>query len=133
MAEGEKAHPANYRSCRHAKEEMLKKKKPQKTPQNKTGRMFFSNFRRPNVSFTAALRDQTTQQRQQEEVPSGPEPQKLKRKETDQSVLATIVNSNKALKALTVVYQIMKELKGVASEEDMALAITKIVIKEDGK
>jgi hypothetical protein len=28
LAEGEKAHPANYRGCRHAKEE-LQKKKPQ--------------------------------------------------------------------------------------------------------
>jgi hypothetical protein len=67
---------------------------------------------------------------QQEEVTSGPEPQNIKRKETDQSVPPTIVNSepqDKALKALTLVHQIMKELKGAASEEDMALAITKFV------
>jgi hypothetical protein len=68
-----------------------------------------------------------------------PKPQKLRRKETDQSVPATIVNSepqDKALKALTVVQQIKKELKGAPSEEDLALAITKIVIKlkkEDGE
>jgi aspartate-semialdehyde dehydrogenase len=88
--------------------------------------VFSSNFRRPNVSFAAALRDQTKQQRQQEEVASGPEPQKLKRKETDQSVPATNVNSeleDKALNALTVVHQIMK---GAASEEDIALAIKKL-------
>jgi hypothetical protein len=39
-------------------------------------------------------------------------------------------------RALAVVQQIMKELKGAVSEEDMVLAITKIVItlmKEDGK
>jgi hypothetical protein len=94
---------------------MFKKKKPQETPRNKTGRVFFSNIRRPYVSFAAALRDQTEQHRQQEEATSGPESQKLKRKETDQSVPATIVNSespDKALKALTVLYQILKELNG---------------------
>jgi hypothetical protein len=31
LAEGEKPHPAHYRSCRHAKEEM-QKKKSQRTP-----------------------------------------------------------------------------------------------------
>jgi hypothetical protein len=82
LEEGEKLHPANYRGCRHAKEEMLKKKKPQETPQSKTGRVFSSNFRRPNVTFAAALQDQTKQPRQQEEVEYGPEPQKPKRKET---------------------------------------------------
>jgi hypothetical protein len=120
-------------------EELLKKKKPQETPKNKTGRVFSSNFTKPNVSFAAALRDQNEQQWQQEEVTSGPEPQRLRCKETDQSVPATIVNSepqDKALKALTVVHQIMKELKGAAFEEDMMLVIIKIVIKlmkEDNK
>jgi hypothetical protein len=139
LAEGEKAYLTNYRGCRHAKEEMPKKKKLQETRQNKTGKVFSSNFRRPNVSFAAAVRDQTKQQRQQEEVANTPQPQKLKRKETDQLVPVTFVNSepqDKALKTLTVVHQIIKELKGAASEEDMAVAITKIVIKlmkEDGK
>jgi hypothetical protein len=32
----EKRHPANYRGCRHAKEEMIKKKRPKETPKNKT-------------------------------------------------------------------------------------------------
>jgi hypothetical protein len=139
LAEGEKAHPANYRGCRHDKEEWLKKKKPQETPKNKTGRVFSSNFIKPNVFFAAALRDQIQQQRQQEEVAGGPEPQKLRCKEKDQSVLATIVKSepqDKVLEVLTVAHQIMKELKGAASEEDIALVITKMVImlmKEDDK
>jgi hypothetical protein len=46
---------------------MLKKnKKPQETPKKKTGRVFSSNFRRPNVSFAAALRDQISQFRNSE-------------------------------------------------------------------
>jgi hypothetical protein len=36
LVEGEKAHPANYRGCRHAKDEM-QKKKVQRTPKNTTG------------------------------------------------------------------------------------------------
>jgi hypothetical protein len=40
LAEGEKAHPTNYCGCRHAKEEMLKKKKrPRGTPKNTSGRL----------------------------------------------------------------------------------------------
>jgi hypothetical protein len=38
LAEGETAHPANYRRCRHAQEEM--RKKPQGTPKRTTGRVF---------------------------------------------------------------------------------------------
>jgi uncharacterized protein YaiI (UPF0178 family) len=75
------------------------RKKPQETPKNKTGRVFSSNFTKPNVSFAAALRDRTQQQRQQEEVTRGPEPQKLRRKETYQSVPATIVNTEPQDKA----------------------------------
>jgi hypothetical protein len=110
-----------------------------KRPKTKLEGCSLPNFKRKNVSFVAAVRNQTKQQRQQEEVASGPKPQKLKHKETDRSVPATIVNSepqDKALKTLTVVHQIMKELKGAASEEHMALTITKIVMKlmkEDGK
>jgi hypothetical protein len=54
LAEGETAHPANYRSCRHAKVEM-RKEKPQVTPKNTAGRVFVSNFIKPSVSFAAAL------------------------------------------------------------------------------
>jgi hypothetical protein len=136
FAEGETAHPANYRGCRHAKEEM--RKKPRGISKNTTGRVFSSNTAKAYVSFAAALRGQTEQRRQQEEAASGPETPKLRRKETCQSVLAPTVNSEPqdiACRALTVVQQIMKELKVTVSEEDMILAITKIVInlmKEDG-
>jgi hypothetical protein len=60
LAEREKPHPANYRGCRHAKEE-LQKKKSQRTQKTTTGRVFSSNITMPGVSFEAALRDSTAQ------------------------------------------------------------------------
>jgi hypothetical protein len=64
LAEGEKAHPANYRGCKHAKEEM--RKKPQGTPKPTRGRVFFSNPVSPHLSFAAALRGQGNQQTHEE-------------------------------------------------------------------
>jgi deferrochelatase/peroxidase EfeB len=92
---------------------MLKKKKPPETPKQKTGRVFSSNFTKPNITFAASLQDQTQQQRQQEEVASCPEPTSSdERKEISHFWLPLqTVSLKTALKALTVVYQIMKELK----------------------
>jgi hypothetical protein len=78
------AHPTNYRGCRHAKEEMRRKKKPQGTPKNTTVRVFSSTFTKPTVSFAAALRGQTEQQRQHEEAASGSKTPKLGRMERGQ-------------------------------------------------
>jgi hypothetical protein len=138
--EGERAYPANYRGCRHAKEEMLKKK-PQGIPKSTTGRVFSSTLIKPHLSFAAALRGKADQLHQEVAASTGEsEPPKLKsqRQETGQSVPAPIVNSDTLdmLRALTVVQQIMTELKGAVSEEAMIFAITKIVInlmKENGK
>jgi hypothetical protein len=55
VTEGEKAHPSNYRGCRHAKEEM-RKRKSQKTSNTMTGRMFSSRCTTPTLSFAVALR-----------------------------------------------------------------------------
>jgi hypothetical protein len=55
MVEGENPHPANYRGCRHAKEEM-QKKKPQRTPRSTTGRVFSSNITTPGVLHSGALK-----------------------------------------------------------------------------
>jgi hypothetical protein len=63
LAEGEKIHPANYRGCRHAKEEM-QKKKSQRTPRITTGRLFPCDLITPGVSFTAALLSRTEEQQQ---------------------------------------------------------------------
>jgi hypothetical protein len=54
LSEGEKPHPANYRGCRHAKEE-LQKKKSQRTPKTTVGRVFSSALTTARVSFAAAL------------------------------------------------------------------------------
>jgi hypothetical protein len=51
---GETAHPANYRGCRYAKDEM-RKKKPQGAPKNTNGRVFSSNLIKHNVSFATTL------------------------------------------------------------------------------
>jgi hypothetical protein len=94
LAEGEKAHPANYRSCRHAKEELLTKKRQGKS-KNTTGRVFSSTFIKPQLSFAAALRGKADQVHQ--EVASStrePEPRKTKSKQQEpgQSVPALTVN-----------------------------------------
>jgi hypothetical protein len=47
-----KQHPANYRGCRHAKEE-LQKNKSQRGPKTTTGRVFISDLTTPGISFTA--------------------------------------------------------------------------------
>jgi hypothetical protein len=60
LAEGEKPHPANYRGCKYAKEEM-RKKKPQTTNKQTAGRVFSANPVKPHLSFAAALRGQGNQ------------------------------------------------------------------------
>jgi hypothetical protein len=54
LAEGEKPHPANYRGCRHMREE-LQKRKAQRAPKTATARVFSSNLTTPGISFAAAL------------------------------------------------------------------------------
>jgi hypothetical protein len=63
LAEGEKPHPANYRGCRLAKEEL--QKKSQRTPKATKGRVFSSSYTTPGVSFAAARRGSTQQQQPQ--------------------------------------------------------------------
>jgi hypothetical protein len=97
LAEEETAHPANYHSCRYAKDEMRKKKQPQGTPKkNRNGKVFSSNLIKQNVSFATALRGHTDQKIHQETTASTstsvPKPSKIKQKETGQSVPASSVN-----------------------------------------
>jgi hypothetical protein len=78
--EGDKPHVANNRGCRHAKEE-LQKRKSQRTPKTTTGRVFSSNRTTPGISFLAALRG-STQQKQQpqaQQIPTVGLPQQRKR------------------------------------------------------
>jgi hypothetical protein len=58
LAEGETAHPANYRGYRNAKEEM--QKKWQGMPKSTTGRMFSSILIKPPLSFAAVPGSTTT-------------------------------------------------------------------------
>jgi hypothetical protein len=139
LAEGEKAHPANYRGCRHAKEE-LQKRKTQRTPKTTTGRVFSSKVTTPGVSFAAALRGRNEQQQRplnQDQV-AGPStkdrpslPAAVPQQKSGQSVEARNVNSeplDNMLRVVTVVQQIMTELNGAVSEEAKIVAITKIVL-----
>jgi hypothetical protein len=55
LAERERAHLSNYRGCRHAEEEM-RRRKSEKTTNTMTGRKFSSKFTTSTISFAAALR-----------------------------------------------------------------------------
>jgi hypothetical protein len=54
LLERENPHSAGYPGCRHAKEE-LQKRKSQRTPKTTMGRVFSSNHTTPGVSFAAVL------------------------------------------------------------------------------
>jgi hypothetical protein len=141
LAEGENPHPANYRGCRHAKEEM-QEKKSQKVPRTTTGRVSSSNLTTPGVSFAAALRGKTEEQQQpQTHQEAGPDTMEHRvaaastqhgQQKTGQSVRAPNINSlrlDKMLKVVvTVVQQTMAESNGAVLEEAQILAITKIVL-----
>jgi hypothetical protein len=60
LAEEEKPHPANYRGCRYAKED-LQKLKLQGTPKPTPKRVFSSTTTMPSVSFAAAVRGSAAQ------------------------------------------------------------------------
>jgi hypothetical protein len=138
--EGEKAHPAKYRGCRHAKEE-LQRRKTQRTPKTTTGRVFTSNIITPGVCFAAALRGSGVQQQQPQksQVPVAPPHTTVKQnvpapalQQTGQSVQAPLVKSqplDNMLRVVTAVQQIMTEVSGAQSQEEQIVAITKTVLK----
>jgi hypothetical protein len=138
LLEGETPHPANYRGCRHAREE-LQKRKSQKTPRTTTTRVFSSNTITPGVSFAAALRGSSAQTEQPREMQlpvatphaeRGSHPSPGRQQMSGQSVRAPSVNNQPTdtLTIVTTVQQIMTEFRGAVSEQDTLLAITKIVI-----
>jgi hypothetical protein len=115
LAEGEKPHPANYRGCRHAREE-LQRRKAQRAPKTATGRVFCSNLTTPGVSFAAALRGGAAQQQPQARQVPGETPPHAGAKvstpapgdqqKTGQSVRAPTVSSqplDSMLRVVTVV------------------------------
>jgi hypothetical protein len=138
MAEGEKLHSANYRGCRHAKEEM--QKKSQRTSKTTAGSLLSSKLTTPDMSFAAALRSKTEEQQQPQTYqvagtatiePRVPValPQQEQQK-AGQSVRAPNANSlslDKMLKVVvTLVQQIMTESNGAVLEEAKRVAITKL-------
>ena len=141
LAEGEKPHPANYRGCKHAREEQ-QKRKARRTPTTTAGRVFSSTTVTPGVSFAAALRGATAEQQQRPQesrVPVAPPttrrqtaPAPALQKETGQSIQAPHASSpslDNMLRVVTIVQQIMTEVSGAVTEDEKVLAITKIVLK----
>jgi hypothetical protein len=121
LAEGETAHPSNYRGCRHAKEEM-QERKSQRTPTTTTGGMLSSKLITSTLSFTVdsvtGLIDTETSKNEQQQ-------------ERGQSVRDQNVNSlpsDNILRASITVQQIMTEFKNAESEQSRVMAITKIVL-----
>jgi hypothetical protein len=57
LAEGEKSHPANYWGCRHAKEEMQKKKSQRTQDYNVEGILFQPNHSRHILHSGAPRQD----------------------------------------------------------------------------
>jgi hypothetical protein len=135
----ERAHPVNYRGFRYA-EEVMKKRKSQRTTRNKTRREFSSNLATTGLSFAAALRGSTeVQQRSQthQVAVAGPAtverrvPAPLRQHEqqaTGQSVGTSNVNSlpldNGMLRIIIVVQQFITEFKGSVSEEEKIVVVT---------
>jgi hypothetical protein len=144
LAEGENLHPANYRGCRHAKEEVQKKKSQRTLRTTYKGRMLSSNFTTPGVYFTVGLRGRTEEQQQPEthqvavEGPSTMEPRvpealpQHEKQTTGQSVRAANVKSlplDKMLNVAVMVVQLtITEFNGAVLEKAKIVAITKIVL-----
>jgi hypothetical protein len=133
MAEGEKPHPANYRGCRQAKED-LQKLKLQGTPKPTPKRVFSSTTTMPGVSFAAAVRGSEAQHHTRQ-VPAAEPAAEVKTTRTPaphqkpgQSVPAPTVKSLPLVMVRVVTrVQQMTELSGAVSEEK-TVAITKIVL-----
>jgi hypothetical protein len=148
LAEGENPHSSNYRGCSHAKEE-IRRRKSQKEPKVKRGSVFSSNYTTPGLAFAAALRNnaEKLQQPQIRQVAVATESTgihvnasaPLQQKEAGQSVPVHSVNNepiDDMYRVITVVQQIMTELKCAVSERNKILTITNIVfnlMKQSGQ
>jgi hypothetical protein len=122
----------------------MQKNKSQRTPRTTTGRVFFSTHTTQGMTFAAALRGKTEEQRQPQThqvVVAGPatvEPRvsaalpQHEEQETGQSVRATNANTLPLERmfrvVVTVVQQIMRASDGAVLEEAKIFAITKIVL-----
>jgi hypothetical protein len=142
LAKGEKAHSANYRGLRYAKEEM-KERKSQRLLRLQREGCFSTNLATPGLSFAAALRGSIEQQQRSQTHhvavtdPATVEkrvPEPLRQHEqqaTGQSVGAPNVNSSpldNMLRIVTVVQQFVTEFKGSVSEEEKTVITTKLFL-----
>jgi hypothetical protein len=146
VVEGEKPHPANYRGCRHAKDE-LQRKKLQRTPKPTTGKVF-SNTVTPGVSFAAGLRGGASQEQRslprelpvavKTEARKASVPAPVQQQKTGQSFQACHLSSqpfDNMFNVVTDVQQIMTEVSGALSQDEKIMAIPKIVfnvMNQDG-
>jgi hypothetical protein len=133
-----------YRDCRHAKEE-IQKRKLQKATETTMGKVFSSGHTTPRLTFAAALCN-NTQQHQQPQPPSAAQPCPATVGETStppplrhnhqqiasQLVQAPNANSssvNDIFKVVTATFQhIMIQLIG-AESEDRITVLKKILLK----
>lgn len=70
LAEGEKPHPANYRGCKLAKEEMLRRRTLPAPPKEAAGRTCSSKLVIPTSLYAAALTSNIQQHHQGQPTPS---------------------------------------------------------------
>jgi hypothetical protein len=70
LKEGDRPHPTTYRGCRHAKEEMLRRKQHRSTPKETAGKTFTSRLTTSEQSFAAALRKGTQHHTPQQVQPA---------------------------------------------------------------
>jgi hypothetical protein len=135
--------PPNYQGCKHAKEEM-QKKKSQRMPKSTVGRVFSSSHTTPKQSFAGVLCSNTQQQPQLPTVTqacattvdemSPPAPLRHNQQQvvsqSDQAPNANSSSVNNMFKVVATIFQqIMTELNGNESEEDRIMVIAKIVLK----
>jgi hypothetical protein len=121
----------------------MRTKKPQGTPKTTTGRVFTTKFINPRVPFAAALQGQTEQNTKEEENGIASRRDSVHpnttEQQTGQSVPAPSVSNepdDNMVRVVTVVRQIMRELKGAISEKAKIMAITNILfnlVQEDDK
>jgi hypothetical protein len=131
------APPFNYRGCRHAKEEM-QKRRSKRTPNNMTGRMFSSKFTTPTLSFAAALRGNSEQKKRphlhQDSVAGLINHETSKneqQQERGQPVRDPNVNSfpsDNIQRTSNAVQQIMTKFENAELEQSRVMAITKLVL-----
>jgi hypothetical protein len=77
LKDDDSPHPANYRGCSHAKEELQRRENQSTTNQESSGRFFFSKYTTPERSFPSVLRIPVEEK---QKVSVGPQKQQVSKK-----------------------------------------------------